>query len=150
MMNSIKQYEKTIDRIIEIKEATHEKWNNAIAEGKWSIMQIVGHIYYWDKYILEIVIPQLQDGADLPPFPDHDLYNEEAMNFIRDFSNEHLVNAFVKTRKDLVEELSKIDQDVRFTINGSKRRYSTDSFIRMFLEHDEHHLKQIQEFSQKK
>jgi uncharacterized damage-inducible protein DinB len=140
---TLSQFEKTIDRILELKEVSEEKLCEPIKEGKWSIIQIVGHLYYWDKFNLEKMVPYMAEGSDLPAFPDHDQHNEEAMSFIKDTSVESLINSFVHTRKELSETISRIENDVRFTIGGGKRQFSGESFIKIFIKHDGHHLKQI-------
>ena len=145
MNKTLSQFEKMVDHIVELKEVTEELLREPIKEGKWSIIQIVGHLYYWDKFNLEKMVPFMEDGADLPAFPDHDQHNEEAMSFIEDHSVDSIINSFVVTRNELNERISRIDKDVRFTIGGGKRKLSGESFIKIFLKHDSHHLKQINE-----
>ncbi|WP_019152418.1 DinB family protein [Robertmurraya massiliosenegalensis] len=117
----------------------------AISEGKWSIREIVGHLYYWDKFILENMVPFMTDGSNLPPFPDHDQYNAEAISYLKDDSATSIIEHFVETRIQLTESLSNLDSDIRFTIGGGKEQFYAESFTEMFLEHDEHHLNQINE-----
>jgi len=134
-----------VDNVLDLKEISEEKLSEPIKEGKWSILQVVGHLYYWDKFNLEVMVPYMTEGADLPKFPDHDQHNEEAMSFIEGVSVESLIDSFVQTRKELNEELSRVEKDVRFTIGGGKRKFSVESFIKIFIKHDAHHLKQIKE-----
>ncbi len=138
-----------IDSIVDLKEISEERLCEPIKEGKWSIIQIVGHLYYWDKFNLEKMIPYMADGVDLPKFPDHDQHNEEAMSFIKEYSAESLIESFIITRKELNERISRVGKDVRFTIGGGKRKFSGESFIKIFIKHDSHHLKQINEKLQK-
>ncbi|RLL48545.1 DinB family protein [Oceanobacillus piezotolerans] len=138
-----------IDTIMELKEVPEEILREPIKEGKWSIIQIVGHLYYWDKFNLEKMIPYMADGGDLPKFPDHDQHNEEAMSFIKDYSVDSIIDSFALTRKELNERISSLGKDVRFTVGGGKREFSRESFIKIFIKHDAHHLKQIDEKLQK-
>ena len=82
-------------------------------------------------------------GANLPQFPDHGQYNKESILSLTDNSVEYIIDAFIETRKELIENISKVEEDVRFTIGKGKRQFSSESFIKMFLEHDIHHLQQI-------
>ncbi len=75
--------------------------NEPIREGKWSIREIVGHLYYWDKYNLEIMVPKMANGANLPPFPNHDQHNEEAMSYLRDSTVESIISEFMKHERNL-------------------------------------------------
>ncbi|WP_088036443.1 DinB family protein [Evansella clarkii] len=149
MNKTLNQFEKMSDSILELKETDETKLSEPVKEGKWSIRQIVGHLYYWDNFNLEKMVPYMIDGADLPAFPDHDQHNEEAMSFITDHSTEDLIDSFVTTRKELAERISGVGKDVRFTIGGGKRKLSAESFIKIFLKHDEHHLRQINQKLQK-
>ncbi|MCR6107775.1 DinB family protein [Salipaludibacillus agaradhaerens] len=145
MNKTFSQFGKMGDSILKLKELPEDILSEPIKEGKWSIIQVVGHLYYWDKYNLEEMAPYMTEGADLPQFPDHDQHNEEAMAFIEDFSVASLIDRFVQTRKELTKELSKVGKGVRFTIGGGKRKFSSESFVKIFIKHDAHHLKQIHE-----
>ncbi|MFA9559481.1 DinB family protein [Evansella sp. AB-rgal1] len=145
MNKTFSQFEEMVDNILDLKEISEEKLSEPIKEGKWSIIQVVGHLYYWDKFILEEMVPYMVEDADLPQFPDHDQHNEEAMSFIEVFSVESIIDRFVQIRKELSEELSRVGKDVRFTIGGGKRKYSGESIAKIFIKHDGHHLKQIKE-----
>lgn len=145
MNKTLNQYGKTIDEVLKLKETSRTKLCEAISEGKWSIREIVGHLYYWDKFNLEKMVPLMVQDADLPNFPDHDQHNEEAMTFLKDYSVERIIDKFVVTRKELSERLSSIDGDIRFTIGGGKRKFSGESFVKISVKHDAHHLKQINE-----
>ncbi|MFC4403829.1 DinB family protein [Gracilibacillus xinjiangensis] len=145
MNKTFNQFSKTIDEVLKLKETSRTKLCEAIREGKWSIREIVGHLYYWDKFNLEKMVPLMVQDADLPKFPDHDQHNEEAVTFLKDYSVETIIDNFVVTRKELTERISSLDGDVRFTIGGGKRKFSGESFVKIFIKHDAHHLKQINE-----
>ncbi|MBW8348584.1 DinB family protein [Bacillus sp. IITD106] len=145
MKKVLKQFEETIDVILTLKQVQESLLLEPIREGKWSIREIVGHLYYWDKYNLEKMLPEMADGANLPPFPDHDEYNEEAISYLKDQPIESIINSFIATRKELIRSISNIGEDVRFTIGKGKRQLSVESFIKIFLKHDIHHLQQINE-----
>ncbi|MDN4608784.1 DinB family protein [Sporosarcina highlanderae] len=143
-MNKIlKEFEETIDAIKKLKDVHESKLNDPISKGKWSIREIVGHLYYWDKYNLEKMVPIMANGVNLPQFPNHDQHNQEALSYLRDRTVESIVDAFIETRKELIDSISKIEEDVRFTIGKGKRQFSGKSFIKIFLDHDKHHLQQI-------
>ncbi|WP_223701169.1 DinB family protein [Sutcliffiella deserti] len=145
MNKTLSQFEKMIGSIAELNGVSEERLREPIKEGKWSIIEIVGHLYYWDKYNLEKMVPYMTDGGDLPQFPDHDQHNEEAIAFIKEYSAELIIDSFVVTRKEFIEKVSEVKKDARFTIGGGKRGFSGESFIKMFIKHDAHHLKQINE-----
>lgn len=143
--NTLRQFEEMIDHILQLKEVSEDKLREPIKEGKWSIVQIVGHLFYWDKFNLEKMVPHMAEGSDLPRFPDFDQHNAEAMSFIEDYSVGSLIDLFVHTRKELHEKMTGLGEDVRFTIGGGKRKFSAESFLNIFTKHDLHHLEQITE-----
>ncbi|MCG7344200.1 DinB family protein [Sporosarcina sp. ACRSL] len=143
MKNILKEFEKTMEAIEKLKGVQESKLTEPIRKGKWSIREIIGHLYYWDKYNLEKMVPLMANGANLPQFPDHDQHNKEAISYIRDNSVETIIDAFLETREELIDRISKVEEDVRFTIGKGKRQFSSESFIKIFLNHDLHHLQQI-------
>ncbi len=145
MNKTLNQFGMTIDEALKLKETSTSKLCEPISEGKWSTREIVGHLYYWDKFNLEKMVPVMAHDTDLPKFPDHDQLNEEAITFLEDYSVENIIDNFVVTRKELIEKISSLDKDIRFTIGGSKRKFSGDTFMKIFVKHDAHHLKQISE-----
>jgi len=143
MNKPLKQFKQTADEILKLRDIQEYRLLEPINVGKWSIREIVGHLYYWDKFNLEKMVSKMVDGGNLPPFPNHDKHNEEAISYLKDYSVESIINTFVKTRKELINSISEVGNEVRFTIGKGKRKFSTESFIKIFVEHDIHHLKQI-------
>lgn len=145
MYKTISQFEDTIEQISKLKEIDNTQLHDPISDGKWSIREIVGHLYYWDKYNLEKMVPNMTDGANLSQFPDHDEYNGQAILELRNNSIESIINKFIHTRKELIERVKSLGNEISFTIGGDRQQYSAESFIKIFLHHDSHHLKQIHE-----
>lgn len=143
MNKTYEQFESTITELLRLQDKEVSLLTDPINEGKWSIREIIAHLYYWDKFILEEMVPQMEQGATLSEFPDHDTYNEKAITQLKDHSVEAIIELFVDTRKRLIESLMNIGDDVRFTIGNEKREFTAESFTKMFVEHDVHHLKQI-------
>ncbi|MDG5472300.1 DinB family protein [Jeotgalibacillus sp. ET6] len=144
MNKTIKQFEKAISFIEPLKKYPEAFLTEPIQDGKWSIREIAGHLYYWDKYNFEKMVPEMEDGVRLPEFPDHDWYNAEGLRFLEGISAKAVIDLFIRMRNALVEKISAVDEDLSFTIGSGKRTFSPESFIRMFVEHDRHHLKQIE------
>jgi uncharacterized damage-inducible protein DinB len=143
MSNILNRFEKVVEEIIQLKEIEEARLLESISEGKWSIRDVVAHLYYWDKFNLENMIPKMADGANLPTFPDHDAHNAEGLSQLREHTVESIIDLFIKERRKLIEQLNMIDENHRFTIGKGKRKFSVESFAKIFLEHDKHHLKQI-------
>lgn len=143
-LKAINSYQETTKELATLKETAEQKMLEPIKEGKWSIREIIGHLYYWDKFILEQHIPFMVQGANLIAFPDHDSHNNEGIQYISRFKNvAALIDEFVHTRDQLFEAIDSIPSDIRFTIGSGKRQISIESYISIFSKHDIHHLEQI-------
>ncbi|KRF03415.1 hypothetical protein ASG89_23505 [Paenibacillus sp. Soil766] len=115
-----------------------------MSEGKWSVKEIIGHLFYWDKFIQEKHFPFMNEGAVLSSFPDHDEHNSEAIQYISAFKTTGtLIDEFVENRKQLIEMMSGIESDVIFTIGSENRQFTVATYLEIFIDHDNHHLNQI-------
>lgn len=118
-----------------------------IGRGKWSVREIVGHILYWDKFNLEIMVPRMGTGSILPAFPDHDLHNEEAMGYINRYGTiGEMFSAAIHMRRKLIRSLEQMDANTKFSIGNELGIFSLDRFVDIFVEHDSHHCRQIEQF----
>ncbi|GAK13172.1 DinB family protein [Geomicrobium sp. JCM 19039] len=115
-------------------------------KGKWSVREVVGHLESWDTHILSEWVPAIEEGARLSAFPDHDTFNHEAIEMRKNLDVKTSLDQFLTTRKKLISQLLAIDPNVRFTIGDGKRQFSVETFAKMFAKHDQHHMKQIEEF----
>ncbi|CEI81976.1 hypothetical protein J18TS1_16140 [Oceanobacillus oncorhynchi subsp. incaldanensis] len=146
MSNVFTAYESTIAAVSELKKVEEQTLNTPIKEDAWSIREIIGHMYYWDDYNLHNMVSQMQQGANLPAFPDHDTQNEKAIQSLEGKTVDEIIELFMERRKQLLEKIRTVDKNDRFTIGSGKRKFSAESFLKIFTKHDEHHLKQIKDF----
>ncbi|RXJ04260.1 DinB family protein [Anaerobacillus alkaliphilus] len=140
------QFKENIEEIMALSKLPEVMLVTPLKEGKWSCKEIIGHIFYWDKFILEEMVSKMVQGGVLPTFPDHDVFNLEAIEYISNYDVNQAFEKFRLTRKELLEQIALVPSDVRFTLGKGKRQFSTDSFLKMFVGHDQTHLKQIYEF----
>lgn len=140
------EYSKTIDEVSKLKEADEQILVTPIKEEAWSIREIIGHMYYWDDYNLHNMISQMTNGANLPAFPDHDAQNEKAVQSLEGQSVYQIIDLFIKRREEFLDTVRKVDKQDRFTIGTGKKAFSAESFVKIFVKHDAHHLKQIENF----
>ena len=61
----VEEFRAFIDYVNEIKVIDEEIWNHPIAEGKWSIKDIMSHIMLWDKYFYEEGVEKIKLGQPL-------------------------------------------------------------------------------------
>lgn len=140
---SINKLEPLIDEVKKLHSYDEKILTGPIAEGKWSIREIVAHLHNWDLFNANEMAPLMEDGTNLPAFPDHDSHNAAGLARLSGKSVYELVDLFVETRLLLINHLQAVNPDARFTIGTGKRKFSRDSFAKIFVRHDGEHLPQI-------
>ncbi|NQX58016.1 DinB family protein [Paenibacillus qinlingensis] len=140
----VRNYGKIIEELARFKELDEPRFLEPISEGKWSAKEIIGHLFYWDKFILEKHFPSMNQGAVLISFPDHDEHNSEAIQYISAYQTTgSLIEDFVEKRRLLIEMMSGIESDVIFTIGSENHQFTVATYLNIFIDHDNHHLNQI-------
>lgn len=69
MLDLLGRLERYNEFVASINE---ELWDKQVAPGKWMVKDVIAHLWHWDDYTLNFMVPQMQDAAMLPEFPDHD------------------------------------------------------------------------------
>ncbi|MFF3099720.1 DinB family protein [Viridibacillus arvi] len=151
----ITKFEQAQNWVYSLKEYTEKDFFKPIENGKWSVAEIIAHLSFWDKYVLEAILPNMKQNTDIKSIDFQEL-NDQASNYaLSGISVKSLIDQFVESRKRLVAELrTKSDAEfyVQFKINGDKidpdsgAPFSMYSYISSFIWHDNHHKKQIIEF----
>jgi uncharacterized damage-inducible protein DinB len=142
VLNQFSDFLLWVDKL---KETTSDLWLKPVATGKWSLREILTHIMYWDRNSLEIMVPNMSEGAKLF-FVDIEEHNQEAAVIAQSYNSiEVLIDDLIKTRKQLLDLLEKKYNDTtKFTIDN--RNYTYKNFVDVFIHHDEHHKIQIETF----
>lgn len=139
----LEQFEDFNDFVNSIDDVT---WQKPISPGKWTVKEVVAHIWNWDTYTLNTMLPHIKDQAKLPGFVDHDTHNSLAIERAKEFTDrDSMIKTFIETRTHLVNQLHKVDpSEIRFFIGNDKRPYTYERYLKIFVHHDQHHKKQIE------
>ena len=127
-----------------LKSADEHLLRKPIGEGKWSVIEIVGHFYPWDEFILQHRIPYLISGKCLPKGPSVDELNARSSKFARTETVENTLRNCILIREKLLSQLNQIpEQDwlIQFRINETS--LTLYEYLKGLMEHDIHHLNQI-------
>lgn len=127
--------------------------NKPIGEGKFSVKEIIAHLYRWDEYLINVGIPSILENGNIE-FPNFNDYNNESAKLVAENGIEEVIEHATKTREKLVkifkdnEQYShkKISMNGHTHIPNSEKPYTFYYLIEDFSEHDQHHKQQIEEF----
>ncbi|PEB51395.1 hypothetical protein CON65_11070 [Bacillus pseudomycoides] len=152
IINNFKEYSSWLSTLKDMEE---EFWTTPISEGKWTVAEIISHIMNWDKYLLSKILPLVREGKGME-FPDFDIYNKIASDYAKSgISPIKLLEEAKDKRELLVKELSVMPADKlneHLTANGVSHcphtgmSYSLLYIIKEFVDHDNHHKRQITQF----
>ncbi|MGE1126572.1 DinB family protein [Bacillus wiedmannii] len=156
IINDFNEYSIWINILKGMKE---ELWVAPISEGKWTIGEIVSHIMNWDDYLLRETLSSVRDGQGMD-FPDFETNNKLASSYAKSgISKMKLLEEAKAKRELLVNELRLLSAGnlkKPLTANGVSHcphtgtPYSLIYIIKEFVDHDNHHKRQVMHFLNEK
>lgn len=132
--------------VASLRALSEEMLRKPITEGKWSIIEIIGHLIAWDEFVLHERIPYFVGGGTFPAGPDVTVFNEQAAASTRKKEAAVVLDAFLCGRTRLIERLTEIPDalwETEITIHQSK--LTLFSYFKGLMTHDLHHIAQIKE-----
>ena len=141
----INHYEASIEWVESLRKLPEEKWRIQIDKGKWTIVEVIGHLIPWDEFVLKQRIPYLLKATQLSPSPDAEIINQKAAKESRNRSKDETIELFVVIRKSLIEALHDVPDELwtRENIFNRKNKISLNNYFLGLIEHDNHHFRQI-------
>ncbi|MDZ5473021.1 DinB family protein [Bacillus sp. 31A1R] len=152
-MNQLLSEFQNLNTFIErLKGLDETKLEQPLSEGKWSIKEVVAHLYRWDVFLLETALATAKVDKRVD-FPSHSEYNFDSEKFSKTISLEELLQMTIDKRNQLIDELMKVENlEEPILVQGTTHcphtgtRYSLHYLIREFVDHDVQHIKQMEEF----
>ncbi|MEK4130311.1 DinB family protein [Solibacillus sp. FSL W8-0474] len=115
-----------------------------IGERKWSIIEIVGHFYPWDEFVLQHRIPYILAGKSLPKAPSAEDVNILSSFIARTETIEKTFEKCIRIREDLLNQLDQIPEEqwlIKLQIEDST--LTLYEYLKGLMEHDIHHINEI-------
>ncbi|MEV9653046.1 MULTISPECIES: DinB family protein [Bacillus] len=140
----IKHYEHTLEWVQSLTEVTEEEWRSAIADGKWSIAEIIAHFVPWDEFILHDRLKEFWNNKALPQAPDVHEMNQQSAERARKEERSETIGRFIAVRTELLQEMKKIETSrwtTPFLIGQTE--LTLLSYFQGLIKHDLHHMEQI-------
>ena len=115
-----------------------------IEDGKWSVIEIVGHFCPWDEFVLQHRIPYLLAGKSLPKAPSAEDFNIHSSFIARTETIEKTFEKCIRIREDLLNQLNQIPEEkwlIKLQIKDST--LTLYEYLKGLMEHDIHHINQM-------
>lgn len=145
----VEQFASFIPFVQSLREVPEPHWKQPLAEGKWSIHDIIAHIYFWDRYFFEEAIAMITRGEPLTlQHLDFDTFNQNSVKLGRVFPSDELIRLTLFARNQIVDQIRN-QTDEYYTQaykDGDGKRFTVRSYLMGFVPHDAHHKKQIEQF----
>jgi hypothetical protein len=153
MSMSIQALEKLIPFSESLESLNPSLLESPLSENKWTIKEVLAHLFRWDIFLIEIGIPSIENNKMIS-FPEHHQFNAESAVLSQEMSNADVIKQTINKRKELLQVLnnSMIPLDTAISINGQTHdtatniRFTLDYLMHDFSSHDAHHIKQIETF----
>lgn len=142
----IADFHEWIPFVQSLRTVQPEQWSTPIAEGKWSVHEIVSHILRWDEFYLEKAFFPIEQGTPLLLHTvDIDSFNEDAVNWGKGLSQEQLIQEAVQVRQQVLKCLQRIPVSLyEHEFAAIDQLFVLERFLDDLYHHDQHHMQQIQ------
>lgn len=153
MYENLKKLNDTINWYQSLLNYKSELMIMPIKEGKFSVKEIIAHLYKWDEFLLNIGIPSILENGRLQ-FPNIDEYNSNAAKESMNIEFASVIELAIKRREAVVKSFLENESfsEKEISINGhtqkpnSNENYTFYYLLEDFSEHDKHHIRQVEEF----
>lgn len=144
MEEGLRQLKSYAEWLEELKALDRELLIEPIAEDKWSTLDILCHIWLWDLYIMEHMIPKMGQGAAVHFVP-HDEINSQVRKYTESHAANELLPQFIEARRRMAASFEAADAGAEFYVD--KRLCNYSAFIEQYVAgHDLHHRMQVERF----
>lgn len=127
-------------------EVDEQSWNEPIAEGKWTIKEIVSHILLWDIYFYEEGIAKIKRGESLTvKHLDYDEFNAGAPVYAASRSKQEVVDDLIRHRSAIIDIIAGLAEEdyTKVYKDGDGNPFTIQGYLEGFVSHDADHRKQI-------
>ncbi|WP_408010514.1 DinB family protein [Pseudalkalibacillus sp. A8] len=133
-----------------LRTIQRELWLQPIAEGKWSIGEIISHFYFWDRFIYNDRLLKLE-SSDFNQ-ANVEVMNKNASDYARSgISREELISMFIQSRKEICHFIQSLPgQRYEEPLKIGDNTITIEKYIVGMNEHDHHHKKQVKSFLKNK
>ncbi|WP_379134059.1 DinB family protein [Paenibacillus sp. sgz500958] len=137
------EFKKWNSFILEMKDFD---WTTSKKDGQWTIHDIVSHIMLWDKYFFEEVIERISTDKPLAKSLlnlTFDEFNKNSIEHGKTLRKDELIELTMKYRNLLIDNITNMDE-LKFTKGYFDNKFTVEGYLKDFIWHDQHHMKQME------
>ncbi|WP_169082008.1 GNAT family N-acetyltransferase [Paenibacillus sp. PL91] len=142
----LQAFSEWITFVTDLAKFSERIWNQSVAAGKWSVREVVAHIWRWDDYFYEEAIAKAAEGMPLTvKHLDYDQFNENAKAYGKTTSIAELTHQAVQSRKRIIDTIGKLsnEQYDASYIDADGHPFQMSQYMNDFIWHDQHHIQPI-------
>ncbi len=146
MYHWLEPFEEMADWASHLTSIPDDLWLLPMEEGKWSIAEVISHLYLWDRFIHEERLMKLSESEFTKPDPIST--NQKASEFGKSgIRKEELLTLYIDSRRQLCHAIRSLGDDISVRpLKIGKTVISLPDYVSGMVEHDEHHRMQMVQF----
>ncbi|MFS0722378.1 DinB family protein [Paenibacillus sp. 1P07SE] len=145
----VEEYKSFIHFVEDLRSISEANWNRPLAEGKWTLKDVISHIMLWDQYFYDEGIKKIKLAEPVTvKHLDFNEFNANAVQYAKTQTKNEILDQCIHNRKQIIDAISGLAEEeyTKAYKDGEKKKFSIRGFLRGFIPHDRHHKKQIETF----
>lgn len=142
------QFSEWISYVKKLEGYGEGVWNQEIAEGKWSLRELVSHMMLWDKYFFETAIEKIFKEERLTlQHQNYDDFNDSAKAYGNRTSIMELSEQSIYIREQIIQYIRNLPEEVYLaSYMDTGDPFHIPQYLKDFIWHDQHHMSQVDDF----
>ncbi|NBI27604.1 DinB family protein [Chengkuizengella marina] len=135
------------DWVLNLNRLEKETIYQPTAKDKWSIAEIISHLMFWDRYILEERMPFMVPNVSLKSNINVNEMNSKASEYSHSNPFDEIIDNLIDFRQKIVSILEqKTEKELYSNFKINDTELDLISYFNGTVVHDRHHMKQIDNF----
>ncbi|SFS80331.1 DinB family protein [Marininema halotolerans] len=147
-MNTIKRCQQLGEMTYFIRSlatVSTDQWRKPIAEGKWSAIEVVAHLHFWDRYLVEYALPDDFTRETWSELTIENMNRKASIWACSGVSCHEVIKQFLTFREGLLRFLNRMPpEDWGRTLRMGKHTLTLAEYIQEAIDHDQHHRSQLE------
>lgn len=144
----LEHHKQFLDFIQKLPKLDEQVLRQPMEEGKWSIVEVIGHFQLWDQFVIEKRLPFIFSNEETPASPKVEEVNAKAALRARNEPTHITFENFVDTRVQLLLDLLTILPEdewyKQFQLN--QKLITFYDYVKGLMEHDLLHKRVLEAF----